>query len=227
MQAWVATWINRAWNHPATVKCVSRAFGLPLKLLDRKGETGYCNVQLGPEGLAGVYKLGEVPSGPLEASTTTESQFDEIMTDAWHRDSTQISCVVMLTNTSSMDGGKTAIRIGDGSILKARGAKMGGVILIQGAHLTHAALRAKNSLERISMVTGFAFADTRLDDSGTSLRSINLSHPNVAGLQNHFLLHKLRRLQENVKMQLSRSRWQTLLANPRREKRWNLGLKSR
>ncbi|KAH9207756.1 hypothetical protein DL95DRAFT_373962 [Leptodontidium sp. 2 PMI_412] len=210
MQAWVrapcsisqhedvATWINKAWNHPATVDCVSKAFGLPLKLLGRKGETGYCNVQLGPEGLAGVYKLGEVPSGPLEASATSESQFDKIMTDAWHRDSTQISCVVMLSDTSAMDGGETAIRIGDGSILKARGAKMGGAVLIQGAHLTHAALRATNAPERISMVTNFAFADTRLDDSGTSLRSINLSHPDAAGCQNHFLLHKLRRLQENV-----------------------------
>ena len=177
---------------------MSKAFGLPLKLLGRKGETGYCNVQLGPEGLAGVYKLGEVPSGPLAASSSSESQYDEIMTDAWHRDSTQISCVVMLSDTSTMDGGETAIRIGDGSILKARGAKMGGAVLIQGAHLTHAALRTTNAPERISMVTSFAFADTRLDDSGTSLRSVNLDHPNIAGWQNHFLLHKLRRLQENV-----------------------------
>ncbi|KAH7384983.1 hypothetical protein BKA64DRAFT_154459 [Cadophora sp. MPI-SDFR-AT-0126] len=210
MQAWVrapcsisqheeiATWINKAWNHPATVQSVSKAFGLPLKLLGRKGETGYCNVQLGPEGLAGVYKLGEVPSGPLASTDSSVSQFDEIMTDAWHRDSTQISCVVMLSDTSTMDGGETAIRIGDGSILKARGAKMGGAVLIQGAHLTHAALRATNAPERISMVTSFAFADTRLDDSGTSLRSINLDHPDIAGCQNHFLLHKLRRLQVNV-----------------------------
>ncbi len=179
---------------------VSKAFGLPLKLLGRQGETGYCNVQLGPEGLAGVYKLGEIPSGPLEASATPASQFDEIMTDAWHRDSTQISCVVMLSDTSTMDGGETAIRIGDGTILKARGAKMGGAVLIQGAHLTHAALRATNAPERISMVTSFAFADTRLDDSGTSLRSVDLQHPDAPVFQNHFLLHKLRRLQENIKV---------------------------
>ncbi|KAL2060989.1 hypothetical protein VTL71DRAFT_9041 [Oculimacula yallundae] len=195
----VATWINIVWNHPATIECVSKAFGLPLKPLGRKGETGYCNVQLGPDGPAGVYKLGEVPSGPLDASTTSGSEFDKVMTDTWHRDSTQIACVVMLSDTSTMEGGETAIRIGDGSILKARGAKMGGAVLIQGAHLTHAALRATNAPERISMVTSFAFADTRLDDSGTSLRSVDILHPAGVGIQNHFLLHKLRRLQENVK----------------------------
>lgn len=169
-----------------------------MKLLGRIGEIGYCNVQLGPEGKAGVYKLGEVPSGPLEATTTSE--YDEVMTDSWHRDSTQIACVLMLSDTSTMQGGETAIRTGDGTVLKARGAKMGGAVLIQGAHLTHAALRATNAPERISMVTALAFADPNLDDSGTSLRSIDQSHSTGPDVSNHFLLHKLRRLQERVNL---------------------------
>ncbi|KAL3420309.1 hypothetical protein PVAG01_08808 [Phlyctema vagabunda] len=193
-----ATWISSMWNHPATVKRISEAFGLPLRVLGRRGEVGHANVQLGPEGVEGVYKLTEVPSGPLTEAAARPSQYDEILTDSWHRDSTQIVCVVMLSDTSTMVGGETAIRTGDGSIIKARGAKMGGAVLMQGCHTTHAALRATNAVERISMVTSFAFADPDLDDSGTSLRSMDPKHQDGALVQNHFLLHKLAKLRDRI-----------------------------
>lgn len=192
------------WNHPAVTDCISKAFGLPLKILGRKGEVGHVNVQLGPEGVQGVYKLGEVPSPALSSSTLPSSKYDEVMTDSWHRDSTQVVCVVMLSDTETMIGGETAIKSGDGNILKARGAKMGGAVLMQGCHTTHAALRATNAVERISMVTSYSFVDPDLDDSGTSLRSIDDAHDDAAEVYDHFRMHKLRKLRERIDAEMER-----------------------
>ena len=60
---------------------------------------------------------------------------------------------MMLSDTSTMDGGETAIRMGNGQIIKARGANPGGAVLMQGGNLEHSALRASNCAERVSMVT--------------------------------------------------------------------------
>lgn len=194
------------WQHPAVVDCISRAFGTPVKLLGRRGEVGHVNVQLGSDGVDGVYKLSETPSPPLKESTTQSSQFDEILTDAWHRDSAQLTCVVMLSDASTMVGGETAIEAGKGQVLKARGAKMGGAVIMQGSHVNHAALRATNAAERISMVTGFAFADPDLDDSGTSLRSIDPKDNDAPLVYNHFLLHKLTRLRERIDIAIEKAK---------------------
>ncbi|KAF8852752.1 hypothetical protein BDZ45DRAFT_707265 [Acephala macrosclerotiorum] len=194
-----AKWITSMWYHPTVTACISEAFGLPLKILGRKGEVGYVNVQLSPEGRAGVYKLGEVPSLPLSsASFLPESQDDASMIDSWHKDSTQIVVVVMLSDCSTMAGGETAIRTGTGEVLKARGTKAGSAVVMQGCHTPHAALRSWNSMERISMVTSYGFADAERDDSGTSLRSISPKNHDIEGTRGHFLEWKLERLRERV-----------------------------
>lgn len=187
-----------------------------MKLLGRTGETGYCNVQLGPAGLKGVYELKETPSPP-SATTAVTSQYDDILTDAWHRDSTQIVCVLMLSDTSTMVGGETAIQKGDGEVLRARGAKMGGAVIMQGGHTRHAALRATNAAERISMVTSYSFADPNLDDSATSLRSINLTSPSAPEIQNHFLLHKLRKMRERIDDAIAKCEATGEVTAPKRE----------
>ncbi|KAE8443763.1 hypothetical protein EG329_001357 [Mollisiaceae sp. DMI_Dod_QoI] len=195
-------WITSMWHHPTVTQYVSEAFGLPLKLLGRRGEVGYVNVQLGPEGRAGIYKLGEVPSPPLSSpEVTQEMQDDASMVDSWHKDSTQIVIVVMLSDCSTMVGGETAIRPSHpnpGPILKARGAKAGSAVMMQGCHTPHAALRSWNSPERISMVTSYGFVDPDLDDSGSSLRSISPGDHDWEGVRGHFLEWKLARLREKV-----------------------------
>jgi hypothetical protein len=97
-----------------------------------------------------------------------------------------------------MVGGETAIDLGDGRIVKARGARMGSAVMMQGCHLRHAALPAKNAPERISMVTSYHFVDPDLDDSGTSLRSISPQNMDVPVINDHFLLHKLLKLRERI-----------------------------
>ncbi|CAK7216179.1 hypothetical protein SCUCBS95973_002722 [Sporothrix curviconia] len=215
-----AAWIYGMWNHPAVRTCVETAFGEPLQILGRRGEVGHCNVQLGVGGKEAVYQLRADPS-PLPNTSTScqngkeptkdqkqqEDPYKDTLTDAWHRDSTQVVVVVMLSDTSSMEGGETAIRLGDGRVLKARGASAGSAVLLQGAHTEHAALRATFSggiSERISMVTSWHFANPDLDDSGTSLRSVRPPNPLGAVIQDHFFAHKLRKLRERIDVQLAR-----------------------
>jgi hypothetical protein len=186
------------WHHPSVTECISRAFGVPLKILGRRGEVGYVNVQLGPEGVEGVYRLRETPTAPLDAVTTPTTPSSGPMTDSWHRDSTQIVVVVMLSDTSTMIGGETAIRTGTGKIITARGNRAGSAVVMQGCHTPHAALRADNMRERLSMVTSYSFADPNLDDSGTSLRSISPEYHDMKLVQTHFLLHKLEKMRDRI-----------------------------
>lgn len=192
------------WNHPAVTNCIEEAFGLPVKLLGRPGEIGWCNVQLGVGGAEAVYQLGEQPSTPRTGGKQQESTYDKTLTDSWHRDSTQLVVVVMLSDTTNMLGGETAIRTGEQNVLKARGTSMGSAVLLQGGHTYHAALRATNIDERISMVTSYHFADPDLDDSATSMRSIKPQDKRGATIQDHFLLHKLRKLRERIDLQIER-----------------------
>lgn len=200
-----ATWIRDMWCHPAVRTCIETAFGLPLQILGRRGEIGHCNVQLGAGGAEAVYRLGEEPTPALAPDTQRqESAYDKTLTDAWHRDSTQVVVVVMLSDTTAMVGGETAIRVGNGDVLKARGAQAGSAVLLQGAHTAHAALRATNIDERISMVTSWHFADADLDDTGTSLRSVRPPEALGACIQDHFFAHKLRKLRGRIDAQLDR-----------------------
>lgn len=179
---------------------------------------GYVNVQLGAEGLAGVYKYNEVPAIPLppseSAAAIAKSEFDDVPIDAWHKDEAPVVCVLMLSDTSTMQGGETAIKTGDGSIVKSRGASIGGALLMQGGNTEHAALRATNCAERVSMVTSYGFADPDADDSRTSLKSTDLEEDNVATMWNIFLEYKLRRLRDRTDLAIERLQHQRSAGNP-------------
>ncbi|KAK9312648.1 hypothetical protein V1524DRAFT_243463 [Lipomyces starkeyi] len=196
------TFIKQAWHHPATQAVINEAFGAALKPLPREADLGYVNVQLGVEGLPGVYKYTEEPAKPLPpseaAATIASSEYDNTPVDAWHKDMVPVVCVLMLSDTSTMEGGETAIKKGDGSIIKARGAKMGGAVLMQGGYTEHAALRATNCPERVSMVTSYCFADPDADDSCTTLRSFDPVNDDKPTLWNVYLEYKLKRLRNRI-----------------------------
>ncbi|RSL95246.1 hypothetical protein CDV31_013977 [Fusarium ambrosium] len=188
----------QAWQHPATQAAVEKAAGFGLRLLKREADLGLVNIQLGPEGLAGVYNLTETPATPLSPSEIQKSSYDDIPIDSWHKDQVPVVCVVMLSNTRGMEGGETAIRTGDGSIVKVKSPTIGGAVIMQGGCTEHAALRAVNVPERISMVSSYAFADPNLDDQYTSLRSVDLANDNLPVFCNVFLQEKLIRLRGRV-----------------------------
>lgn len=174
------------------------AAGFGLRLLKREADLGLVNIQLGPEGIPGVYKLTETPSPPLPQGEVHKSNYDDIPIDAWHKDQVPVVCVVMLSDTSGMKGGETAIRTGDGSIIKVKSPTIGGAVIMQGGCTEHAALRAVNVPERISMVSSYAFADPNLDDQYTSLRSVDLGNDDLSMFCNLFLQEKLIRLRGRV-----------------------------
>lgn len=161
--------LKQAWYHPATQAAINEAFGTATKPLERHCDIGYVNVQLGEGGTAGVDGYNEIPAKPLpptEAATgIPKSAWDDIPIDGWHKEQVPVVCVVMLSDISNMEGGETVIRTGNGKQIKARGANLGGAVLMQGGNLEHAALRASNCSERVSMVTSYSFADPDLDDS--------------------------------------------------------------
>ncbi|KAJ4250245.1 hypothetical protein NW762_012060 [Fusarium torreyae] len=193
----------QAWQHPATQAALDKAAGFGLRLLRREADLGLVNIQLGPEGIAGVYNLTETPSPPLPQGSMQKSNYDDVPVDSWHRDQVPVVCVVMLSDTRGMEGGETAIRCGDGSIAKVKSPTMGGAVIMQGGCTEHAALRAVNVPERISMVSSYAFADPNLDDQYTSLRSVDIKNDHLPLFCNLFLQEKLIRLRGRVDTVLS------------------------
>ncbi|KAF3009430.1 hypothetical protein E8E13_000012, partial [Curvularia kusanoi] len=87
--------IKEALTHPVTQAAVNFAFGADLQFRNGLNDVGYVNVQLGPKGLNGVYKLGETPSKPLPAGENiSASEYDAVPIDAWHKDHTPVVLVL-------------------------------------------------------------------------------------------------------------------------------------
>ncbi|RTE72560.1 hypothetical protein BHE90_013026 [Fusarium euwallaceae] len=197
--------LKEAWNHPVTRAAVNFAFGAELKLQGGDSDMGYINVQLGPEGLAGAYKIKEEPASSLSvAESLQSSQYDSIPIDSWHKDQTPVVLVLMLNDTSTMIGGETAVKTGDGTIIKTRGGAIGGAVMMAGGHLEHAALRAENCSERLSLVNSYVYADPDADDSSSTLKGFHINHDNLTNAMNNLIFEKLTRLRDRCDVALAK-----------------------
>ncbi|KAK7916817.1 hypothetical protein PG985_010425 [Apiospora marii] len=118
----------------------------------------------------------------------------------WHTDSYPFVCVTMLSDCTTMIGGETALRTGNGDIMKVRGPQMGCAVVLQGRYIEHQALRALGTAERISMVTSFRPRNpiVRDDTVLTTVRPIS----NLPELYNQFCEYRLEMLEERVRGQL-------------------------
>jgi hypothetical protein len=74
-------------------------------------EIGHCNVSIKDD-------------NDEDSSCKNADSSDGVSAFGWHFDSYAFVCVLMLSDCTGMTGGETAIRCGDGSILKARGPSM-------------------------------------------------------------------------------------------------------
>lgn len=90
--------MKQAFNHPVTKAAINAAFGADLRQQGGDQDLGYINVQLGAEGMAGVYKITEEPAQPLPE--VEKSEYDLVPIDAWHTDQTPVVLVLMLSDTS-------------------------------------------------------------------------------------------------------------------------------
>lgn len=197
--------MKQAWNHPVTQAAVNFSFSCALQLQGGENDMGYVNVQLGPDGVAGMYNMPEVPATPLPSKDAPPTDVTEDnMIDKWHKDMTPVVLVLMLSNTSTMVGGETAIKIGNGNIVKARGANVGGAVMMAGGYLEHAALRAANCAERLSMVNSYTFSNPDADDSATTLKSVNINFDSLPNAMNNIMAQKLARLRGRCDLALQK-----------------------
>lgn len=122
----------------------------------------------------------------------------------WHTDSYPFVCVTMLSDCTNMIGGETALRTGDGGIIKVRGPQMGCAIILQGRYIEHQALRALGAMERITMVTSFRPKDPMLQDDTvlTTVRPIS----DLSELYYQFGEYRLEMLEARIRVQLGKMR---------------------
>lgn len=147
-------------------------------------EIGQLNVQMP----AGVDKDAPITSNLPPSEPPIHLQEDEFtsngdatdqgkaLVSAWHHDSYPWVCVLMLSDPIHMRGGETALRTGDGSIMKIKPPGRGYAVMMQGGSIEHAALPCLGDGERITFVTSFRPRDPTYRDRCT-LRTVRpISH---------------------------------------------------
>ena len=120
-----APFVYDAWKNPETLAIISKIAGVDL-VTAMDFEIGHINIsvkskqQKSEEHFAVVKrKTAETEEGNAECSR----EDDKPIVD-WHTDSYPFVCVTMLSDCTSMIGGETALKTGNGKILKVRGPQM-------------------------------------------------------------------------------------------------------
>jgi hypothetical protein len=99
--------IFEAWKHPETLSIVSKIAGVDLvPVMDY--EIGHINLSIPGE------------KKQYDNKSMISEEDDEPIV-GWHRDSYPFVCVLMMSDTTGMVGGETALRTGTGEIKKVRG----------------------------------------------------------------------------------------------------------
>jgi hypothetical protein len=164
------------WRSPEMLKACSDAAGVDLEIV-MDYEIGQLNVQL-PKGTNLDDPITENLPPPVPPSAEEEEppeqeegQDLEGLVSAWHHDSYPWVCVLMLSDPTTMSGGETALRKGDGGIVKMRQPGMGYAVMMQGSLVSHAALRTLGSGERVTFVVSMRPRDPTAQDTST-LRTV-------------------------------------------------------
>ena len=117
-----APFVYDAWKHPSTLAVVSQVAGIDLAV-QFDFEIAHINLSFKTEEQK-QRELEEFLSGMNEETKKTRTPTDDMPIVGWHRDSYPFVCVTMLSDCTEMIGGETALRMGDGEILKVRGPQM-------------------------------------------------------------------------------------------------------
>ncbi len=115
-----------AWTHPETLNILSKIAGVEL-VPEMNYEIGHINFSVKSEQqtqqeraeIENQKKLFAEDEGI--AGCPWENDKPVV---GWHQDSYPFVCVLMLSDCTDMVGGETALRTGDGSIIKVRGPDM-------------------------------------------------------------------------------------------------------
>lgn len=181
-----APFVYSAWTNEALLKACSEAAGCELEVVFDY-EIGHTNVQL-PPAKTDSGKIEDLlpPAVPPKQHAIVSDEVveaaDKANITAWHNDSYPWVCVCMLSDPTGMVGGETAMRKGDGEIMKVRGPQIGSAVMMQGGLINHVALKSHGSGERITLVTSFRPKDPLAHDMS------NLG--NVKKVSDHTQLYK-------------------------------------
>ncbi|KAH8815251.1 hypothetical protein F5884DRAFT_666060 [Xylogone sp. PMI_703] len=178
-----AKFIYEAWKHPKTLSLLSKIAGVELvPVIDY--EIGHINLSI---------------TKKKEGSSDDESAIV-----GWHRDSYPFVCVLMMSDTTNMVGGETALRTGTGEIMKVRGPSKGCAVVLQGRYIDHQALSAYGGQERITMVTSFRprSANIRDDTVLNTVRPIS----DLSDLYGQTVEYQLENTEERIRKMLKQIR---------------------
>ncbi|KAL2002444.1 hypothetical protein VTN02DRAFT_6752 [Thermoascus thermophilus] len=151
-----APFIYDAWRHPDTLAIISKVAGIDL-VPSMDWEIGHVNISVQSEEQKSkaLAALAEKANREADEGVAGCPYEDDTPIVDWHTDSYPFVCVLMLSDCKDMIGGETALRTGNGDVVKVRGPQMGSAVVLQGRYLEHQALRALGTTERITMVTSF------------------------------------------------------------------------
>lgn len=196
-----AKFIFEAWKHPDTLAIVSKIAGVDLvPVMDY--EIGHINLS--------------IPGAKNNADCG-----DEGVIVGWHRDSYPFVCVLMMSDTTDMIGGETALRTGTGEIRKVRGPSkafahpipqscisltqyQGCAVVLQGRYIDHQALAAFGGQERITMVTSFRPRSPRIRDD-TVLKTVR-PISNLADLYGQTIEYNLENAESRIRTMIKHNR---------------------
>ncbi|OJJ44684.1 hypothetical protein ASPZODRAFT_144643 [Penicilliopsis zonata CBS 506.65] len=165
-----APFVYDAWRNPEVLSIISKIAGVDLvPVMDF--EIGHINISVQTE-----EEKNKAMAAVVERMNRDADEGEDIdpIVD-WHTDSYPFVCVTMLSDCTNMIGGETALRCGNGEVVKVRGPQMGSAVILQGRYIEHQALRALGTTERISMVTSFRPRSSAIKDDTvlTTVRPIS------------------------------------------------------
>ena len=183
-----APFIYSAWHDPEVLRHISVVAGVDL-VPACDYDTGHANVS--------INENGQIESVNWKAE-------EDKPAFAWHVDSYPFVCVTMLSDCTGMEGGETAIKTGNGDLMKARGPTMGTAVIMQGRYIEHAALQAKGGRERIAMVTSLRPRSPLARDETVlgGVRGIS----DVVTLYSQYYEYRLENLEERLRHELQAQR---------------------
>ncbi|KAL2040064.1 hypothetical protein N7G274_006967 [Stereocaulon virgatum] len=196
-----APFVYDVWKNPETLAIISKIAGVEL-VTEMDFEIAHINISVKSE----KQKAEELEASVDKKMTEDDEgiagcpwEDDKPIVD-WHTDSYPFVCVTMLSDCRGMIGGETALRTGDGGIVKVRGPERGHAVVLQGRYIEHQALRALGTTERITMVTSFRpKSHTVKDDTVlTTVRPIS----NLSELYYQFSEYRLEILEERIREKL-------------------------
>lgn len=162
-----AQFTTEAWTHPKTLELVLTMAGTELEVV-MDYEIASTNVGLTPPEVAEQQRQESMRESALSGMDSGEN-IPAIV--GWHYDSYPFVCVLMLSDTSTMVGGETYLRMGDGKIAYVSGPRKGNACVLQGRLIQHLAPKPIGASERITMVTSYRPKDP-LTHEGSVLSTV-------------------------------------------------------